>query len=224
MAFSPIEAFRLFDQEGKGYLTEEDLAAKFEELGLTDAEPSRILGRFDRDRDGRLDLSEFTKMINPINYEYQGRGGSSHWGSKRYAQKTSPAQLAQFKTEEWIDDLKEVLFTISVSESYLIDVRNGFALNGEELFNQIDAYKMGYLTSRGLGEWLAESVGFRLNDFEIKLIFNRYDKNGDYTINLGEFVEEVNAKVNIEEYDSNEQEAEMEGEQAEEERPAEEGE
>ena len=74
---------------------------------------------------------------------------------------------------------------------------------------------MNYLTSRGLTEWLAESVGFRLNDFEIKLIFNRYDKNGDYTINLGEFVEEVNAKVNIEEYESNEQEAEMEGEQAE---------
>lgn len=79
-----MEAFRLFDQDGKGFITEEDLAAKFEELGLN-AEPSWILGRFDRDRDGRLDLSEFTKMINPINYEYQGRGGSSHWGSQRYA-------------------------------------------------------------------------------------------------------------------------------------------
>jgi hypothetical protein len=34
-----------------------------------------------------------------------------------------------------MDDLKEALFTISVSERYLIDTRNGVGLNGEDLFN-----------------------------------------------------------------------------------------
>lgn len=65
-------------------------------------------------------------------------------------------------------------------------------------------HKLGYITSRTLSEWLNEVVGFKLNDFEIKLIFNRYDKKSLYTINLGEFIEEVSQEINPEEYENNE--------------------
>ena len=95
------------------------------------------MGRYDRDRDGRLSYGEFSKMISPINHEYQGRGGNSSWGRSSFGGLKStltPAQLQQYRTEEWLDDLKEVLYTISVTEQYLIDVRNGFNINGESLF------------------------------------------------------------------------------------------
>lgn len=59
----------MFDQEGKGYISEEDLVSKFEEFTL-DADARLILQRFDRDRDGRLSFSEFSKMITPLTQEY----------------------------------------------------------------------------------------------------------------------------------------------------------
>jgi hypothetical protein len=59
------------------------------------------------------------------------------------------------------------------------------------IFNQIDQYSLGYITSRSLAEWLQESVGFKLNDFETRLVMGRYDKGGRYSISLAEFEEEV---------------------------------
>ena len=47
-------------------------------------------------------------------------------------------------------------------------------------------------------------MGFKLNEFEIKLIFNRYDKKSLYTINLGEFIEEVSQEINPEGFENNE--------------------
>jgi|LauGreDrversion4_2_1035121.scaffolds.fasta_scaffold384132_2 Ca2+-binding EF-hand superfamily protein len=202
----------MFDQDNKGYITEQDLVQKFGEIEL-DADPARVLARYDRDRDGRLSYGEFSKMVSPLNYEYHGRGGSSSsWGRSSFGGPKStftPAQLQAYCTEEWLDDLKEVLFAISRTEEYLIEMRNAYNINGESLFAQIDAFKVGYITSRSLGEWLSDFVGFRLNDFEIKLILNRYDKDNSYTINLGEFIEEVNPEIVNEEYDNNEQEEEQ---------------
>ena len=43
----------MFDQDNKGYITEQDLVQKFGEIEL-DADPARVLARYDRDRDGRL--------------------------------------------------------------------------------------------------------------------------------------------------------------------------
>jgi Ca2+-binding EF-hand superfamily protein len=50
----------MFDSEGKGFVTFEDLNQKFAEIGLgIDIDALRILQRFDRDRDGKLSYSEF---------------------------------------------------------------------------------------------------------------------------------------------------------------------
>jgi len=59
----------MFDQDDKGFISEIDLVQKFEELGL-EADALKILGRFDRDRDGKLNYSEFSKLITPIGLDY----------------------------------------------------------------------------------------------------------------------------------------------------------
>lgn len=64
-----MEAFRLFDQEDKGFITVEDMNSKFMELELK-VEAAKIFTRFDRDGDGRLDYKEFSKLVTPLGLEY----------------------------------------------------------------------------------------------------------------------------------------------------------
>ena len=151
----------------------------------------KIVERYDRDRDGKLSLSEFLRAITPLSYEYQAGSGASYSMRNSYnhlsfrqsqAAKTliTPAMSSQLRSSEWIDDLKEVFYTITKAEEYLVNARNTSAIDPAFIFRQIDTYDLGYISSRSLGEWLSESVGFKLNEFETRLVMNRYDKLNRY--------------------------------------------
>ena len=134
----------MFDQDGKGFVTESDLAQKFAELGL-EVDSLKIIQRYDRDNDGKLSLSEFLKAITPISYEYQPGAGFSSSMRNSYAglsfrqsqvAKTllTPAMSSQLRSSEWIDDLKEVFYTITKAEEYLVNARNTSSINAEFIF------------------------------------------------------------------------------------------
>lgn len=192
----------MFDQECKGYITGEDLLGKVVEFGL-DIDVVKILQRFDSDGDAKLSYSEFSKIITPVNIDYQQRSGHSpscHYNRSPYrdsysqsspAKSISYSQTLQLRQSEWVDDLKEVLFTVGKAEQLLVHTRNSLNIDAAAIFEQVDSHKLGYFTARSLSEWLAESVGFRLSDFETKLLFNRYDRQGRYSVGLSDFVEEV---------------------------------
>ncbi|CAN6235473.1 unnamed protein product [Urochloa humidicola] len=61
------EAFRVFDANGDGYITVDELGAVLASLGLkqgrTAEECRRMIGRVDRDGDGRVDFHEFRQMM-----------------------------------------------------------------------------------------------------------------------------------------------------------------
>uniref|UniRef100_A0A0A9DQU1 EF-hand domain-containing protein n=1 Tax=Arundo donax TaxID=35708 RepID=A0A0A9DQU1_ARUDO len=60
------EAFRVFDANGDGYITVDELGAVLASLGLKQgrtAECRRMIGRVDRDGDGRVDFHEFRQMM-----------------------------------------------------------------------------------------------------------------------------------------------------------------
>ncbi|XP_062226038.1 probable calcium-binding protein CML22 [Phragmites australis] len=60
-------AFRVFDANGDGYITVDELGAVLASLGLkqgrTAEECRRMIGRVDRDGDGRVDFHEFCQMM-----------------------------------------------------------------------------------------------------------------------------------------------------------------
>ncbi|CAN6249189.1 unnamed protein product [Urochloa humidicola] len=61
------EAFRVFDANGDGYITVDELGAVLTSLGLkqgrTAEECRKMIGRVDRDGDGRVDFHEFRQMM-----------------------------------------------------------------------------------------------------------------------------------------------------------------
>ena len=65
-------------------------------------------------------------------------------------------------------------------------------IDGPYLFSLIDKYNDGALTNSHISIWLQNAVGFKLNEYESKLIFGRYAKQNKYSVNLGDFIDEVN--------------------------------
>jgi calcium-binding protein CML len=61
------EAFRVFDANGDGYITVDELSVVLSSLGLkqgrTAEECRRMIGQVDRDGDGRVDFHEFRQMM-----------------------------------------------------------------------------------------------------------------------------------------------------------------
>jgi hypothetical protein len=67
--FNLIDTFRLFDIQGKGWITPEEVAnGLFDYFSLTIQPKDLVLymNRYDKDRDGRLRYSEFCDSFLPI--------------------------------------------------------------------------------------------------------------------------------------------------------------
>lgn len=60
-----LEAFKVFDQDGNGYISARELRTVMASLGrkLTDEEVDDIIREVDLDGDGQIDYEEFLKMM-----------------------------------------------------------------------------------------------------------------------------------------------------------------
>ncbi|CAG9827654.1 unnamed protein product [Diabrotica balteata] len=60
-----IKTFKLFDENGKGFITVDDLKKVIMELDedLTDEEILEMIDEADRDSDGEVNLDDFLRML-----------------------------------------------------------------------------------------------------------------------------------------------------------------
>ena len=158
--FNVREAFRIFDQDNKGFITEADLAQKIADLSVY-ANPKVILEKFDRDGDGKLSYQEFKQIVTPLNQSYYPEENHSQQ-ERRYITESFGApkpevasRLPEYLRQSWIDDLKEILYTLSNADALLINERNNQQLDADYIFGKIDKYRLGYITVTKLADWLS---------------------------------------------------------------------
>lgn len=67
-----LDAFRIFDAKGRGYVTKLEFELALNDIGIypTKDEMYLLYKRFDTDADGLLRYSEFTKICSPSSSEY----------------------------------------------------------------------------------------------------------------------------------------------------------
>ena len=67
--FNLIDTFRIFDQNGKGWITPEEIANGLFDFFSITVQPKTLMlyiNRYDKDRDGRLKYSEFCDSFLPL--------------------------------------------------------------------------------------------------------------------------------------------------------------
>lgn len=76
-------------------------------------------------------------------------------------------------------------------EDILEGIKEELSLDAEKLFETVDEYKLGYVSTNILCKWVSQHCAYKIHDDEIALILNRYDKDNDYRISKEEFLKEI---------------------------------
>merc|ERR1712059_175147 len=73
-------AFKVFDRDGDGLISEEELRLTMTNLGepLTEAEVRGMIAEADMDGDGKINFAEFSRLMHHNSGPGGGSGGPSH--------------------------------------------------------------------------------------------------------------------------------------------------
>lgn len=161
--FNLAETFALFDINGNGKISPDELEEVFDkkfDIKFTEGDLERlVIDIVDGDNDGTIDLREFTEALTPHSPEFKhgGRGSVHHLSLEQ----RHVTQQASMETLAWLFD------AIIFSDNELHEKREQLQLDGGHLFDSIDVYKMGYISTHSLATWITEKCGFIISSHEL---------------------------------------------------------
>jgi Ca2+-binding EF-hand superfamily protein len=175
--FTVEDAFRIFELNGRNYITDLDFKYGLNSLGLfpSQEEVNILFKRYDLSNQGVLSYADFFDMIAPLDREY-----------KRILESRRPSSDYYPRTEAFLSStrisLQNVLRLLISSETKAeswrqrLDRTVGFRVRSA--FDAIDRLEKGYFNESDLVAF------FRRNDInylskDLDLILSRFDKNRD---------------------------------------------
>lgn len=166
--FNLFDAFRIFDIDGRGYITLSDIKAGLNDIGVfpTIEELELYVKRYDKNNDSRIRFSEFSDSFTPTDPYYAAllnRRTSNDVRGRLYARddcflhetklEFRNVWRTHFKIENYSEDLRQRLYK-----------RPGF--NIYEAFNTCDLNENGAISKEELRR-LIESRGFYVSDKDV---------------------------------------------------------
>ena len=193
--FNLFDAFKIFDDLGRGSLTLPELYNGIvHKLGIVPSqdEIELFFTRYDRDRDGRLRFTEFCDAFVPLEPHYAQMINSRHSISRSNV--FAGAMPEHLFIPITIMDFKEIWRTHFRVEVLAEELRH--RLNQNPLFNLENAFEVcdlngsGEVTHQEIRR-LIESRGLFISDKEAKSLMDKFDKGNRGTINKHEFISEL---------------------------------
>ena len=188
--FNCEDAFRIFEKDGRGFLTKEDLRDGFNllNLNLNDKDINLIMKRFDLKKKNNINFQEFFDMLVPFDSEY-----------RNIVEIRLPLSNCPFKSfnvfkVDTLIYLKKVFMSIIDFENKLNNFRKnlyGISLKIKNIFNLFDKRDIGFFNFEDYVLYLKEN-GLYDDNLKIDLLFIRLDKNRNGKIELYELEEEMN--------------------------------
>lgn len=169
------EAFNIFDKNGDGTISSEELGSVMRSLGLnpSEGEIMDMIDSADIDKDGSVDLNEFISLMPKFL-------GDSSFGTHKNAANNSISSTSNSNT------------TSSTSGSTTKNSRSVKHSDEDEeselrkAFESFDTDRSGLISPAELRA-VMKSIGETLTDDEVKAIISEVDNNGDGHIDYHEF-------------------------------------
>ena len=189
--FNCEDAFRIFEKNGRGYLTKDDLKYGLYLLGMNvdDFTINLLFKRFDLQKQDEINFADFFDMLIPFEKQFRNdveqRPPRSFYGN----------QCIEIFSEQTIICLKNVLNLIINYENEINEIRKGFSIlirRLKDIFKMFDKKGLGYF---GFDEFINY---LRDNDMldeslNVDLLFIRLDKNRNGKIDFTEIADEIEA-------------------------------
>ena len=187
--FNCEDAFRIFEKDGRGYITKEDIKFGLNSLGLNfnNDDINIIMKRFDLKKKNNINFQEFFDMLVPFDSEYR------NIVELRLPLSNCPYKPFGVFSVDTMIYLKKVFMSIIDFENKVNNMRKNFyelSLKISEIFKLIDVQNFGFFTFEDYIAYL-KKFGFDEENLKIDLLFIRLDKNRNGKIEMYEVLDEI---------------------------------
>ena len=187
--FNWEKVFRLFELEGRGFLTKEDLKLGFNKFNLypKDIDISLLLKRYDLKKQGFLSYPNFFELIVPFSKYHkmivENRGINS------FLKEINPDEF-NIETQRCIKNLFNEIFigeyTLNKVKENFTSLKNKFS----DVFKSIDCNDYGYIGEKDFAFYIQKNNLFKSGN-DCDLLFLRFNKLRNGRIGIEEMLDEI---------------------------------
>ena len=187
--FNWEKVFRLFELEGRGFLTKEDLKIGFNKFNLypKDIDISLLLKRYDLKKQGSLSYPDFFELIVPFSKYHkmivENRGINS------FLKEINPDEF-NIETQRCIKNLFNEIFigeyTLNKVKENFTSLKNKFS----DVFKSIDGNDYGYIGEKDFAVYIQKNNLFKSGN-DCDLLFLRFNKLRNGRIGIEEMLDEI---------------------------------
>ena len=186
--FNCEDAFRMFECDGRGFLTCEDLKYGLNLIGIcpTDTDVRLLMKRFDLQKCGSINYADFFDILVPFEKEYR------NMVEFRTPNSCCPCRCPDVFSPATICILKDLFCLIINSENAINNARKTFGslrLRLRDIFNQLSCGLCTF-TNCDLSNYLKRNCAFTCTK-QTDLLFIRLDKNRNGKVDYSEVEDEV---------------------------------
>ena len=188
--FNCEDFFRLFEYEGQGYISQDDLIYGFNLLNIKSNEEiiNLLMKRFDLLKENKLNYGDFFDMIVSFQISYR------NLIEKRIPISRNPGNILNLIDQSTISCFKVLIVFIIEFEYRINNIRKKINLKKEKikaLFKMIDENNNGFLVYDDLIKYLIKNNINYNNQLGIDLLFIRLDKQRKGKLFLDNFLDEL---------------------------------
>lgn len=178
--FSINEAFSQLDTNEDGLISGKEIQDVLTKYDFDVSNMDALIQRLNKDHEVEISYSKFQEVVTPMTKYPRNAGGYEGTFEQKETQKMA-----------WLESLLDVLTAALSGQANHDALCEKFMLKGEDIFNDMDHYKVGYVTSAAFARWIQSNCQFTLSEADLAVLQPIFDDNRDNRITREEFLTAV---------------------------------